>query len=158
LLVQAQVQEERISATNRETERPLYKNGNGGTLTDTRQIAVIHKEPEGRFMTVVGPGTRQGLADKAGQTLAQDVEPALNMTGLPAALAYHLMPFRIRLMLVSFLEIAERPAAQVSGGNPPPQLQTTGLTSITETVGHDLPCATIQGHPNPAFAGFFEDK
>jgi hypothetical protein len=54
-----------------------------------------------------------GLVDKTGQTLVQGVEPALNMAGLPDA---------VQDMLVSFPEIAERPAAYVSDGNPPPQL------------------------------------
>jgi hypothetical protein len=100
-------------------------------------------------MKQVGLGKRQGFTNEASQALAQGVEPALDMGGLPAVFTKRLMPVRVKNVLVSVPEIAERLTAHIHGRDASPQLETARCAAVPNEVGHYLTCAAAQGDPNP---------
>ena len=110
------------------------------------------------MMKSVRFGKGQGLADEAGQSLAQGVVPAFHVSRLATLLAHTAMRLLGKDLLVRLPEIAEGQTMLVLGGNLVPQAATRFLAAVTDHKGHNLVCAATNGRPQPSFSTLFQHK
>ena len=108
-------------------------------------------------MKTVGLGKRQGFTNETSQSLAQGVEPALDMVGFAAVFADRLMTVSGKHALIRVPGITERVATGVGAWNAPPELQTT-VAVRSPMKWHNLACAAAQGNPHPALIGLPEHE
>lgn len=111
---------------------------------------MVDEESQQTIMDVIPFGKGEGFAGKASETLAQGVEPPLDMSGLTFFFANHAVKVKVKDIGIGLPAIT-RGTAQVIAGNTPPQLQGSCFAAICEPVGHDLVGAATQCQPQPAF-------
>jgi len=115
---------------------------------------VVNEEAKNSLVKPVGFGKREGFANETRQALAQGIEPAFDMIGLAAFLAYRLMAITGENQGVSAPEVAERIAAFPGAWDALPQAQATGLAAVTDepgdnNAGVDLWGSFSSSAPNP---------
>ena len=109
-------------------------------------------------MKVVGLGKSQGLAHKAGQTLAQGVVPALDVGGFACFLAHGAMRCGIKGQLIRFPEVAAGATGAIALGEALAQAAATVGATVADKVGDDLSGAPTESNPEPALVAFCAHK
>jgi hypothetical protein len=101
-------------------------------------------------------GKGWGLADEAGQPLAQGIVSTFHVSRLATFLAHTAIGLLGKDLLVRFPEVAESATLLVLVGNLVPQAAARLLAAVSDDKGHNLAGTATNGGPQPSFSVLFE--